>query len=145
MLFYIVIFLVCLAAGLLLPWLFRVLSGNGNLVEQTKSRPLSKIQSTSHLSPHAKRATMKDPWASQLALAGANNAQVRQDIGESSSFYDPCKEYSVPHQAKMLLKRVDRTSRDERRVVETATYKVSREIRVSQNNSKSVGKPTSTS
>jgi hypothetical protein len=140
MLFYTAIFLVCLVAGLLLPLLFRVLSGVGNVVEQTAC-PLSKIQSTSHLSPHAKRAIKRDPWASQLALANTNHAIARQDMGGGGSYYDPRKEYSVPHQAKMLLKRTDRISRGERRVVETATYKVSREIRVAQNDSKSAGKP----
>ena len=138
--FYTAIFLACLVAGLLIPWLFRVLSGKGNVVEQA-ARPLSKIQSTSHLGHYAKSAIDKDPWAPELALVNANHAKVRKEMGGGGSCYDPCREYSVPHQAKMLLKRVDRIGRNERRVVKTATYKVSREIRVPQNNSKSVCKP----
>ena len=140
MLFYTAIFLACLVAGLLIPWLFRMLFVERNAIEQT-ARPRSKIQSTSHLSPHAKRAIKKDPWAAQLALVSANRAPARQEVGRGGSYYVLSKEYSVPHQAKMLLNRVDRVSREERRGVETATYKVSRKIRVPQNNSKSVCKP----
>lgn len=136
MLFYIAIFLACLAIGLLLPLLFRVLSGAGNVVAKT-ARPLSKTQSTSHLSPHVKRAIRKDPWALQLALVSAENAAARQEMGGDDSYYDSCKEYSVPHRATMLHKRAARTSREERRVVESATYKVSREVRVLQSDSNS--------
>jgi hypothetical protein len=139
MLFYIAILLACFVAALLIPWLFRLLSVKRNVVEQT-ARPRSKIQSTSHLSTYAKSVIKKDPWAPELALVGASRAQARNEMGEGRSYYDPCKEYSVPHQAKMLLKRAERVSRGERRVVESATYRVNREIRVSQNNTKSANK-----
>ncbi len=147
MLFYIAIFLACLVAGLLIPWLFRSLSGLRKVFEKT-TRPLSKIQSTSHLRAYAESSKKQDPLVPELALATANSAEARKKMGGGVSYYDPRKEYSVPHQSTMLLNRTERLTRQERQVVERATglvhtssYKVSREIRIPQNNSKSDSKP----
>lgn len=137
MLFYTVIFVVCLVAAFLITWLFSSLSDKRSAVKTT-ARPLSKIQSTSHLSTYARSATGRDPWAPQLAIAGAGDVKAGQELGGGGSYNDPSKSFSVPHQARTLLKPDDRISRDERRIVERAAYKVSRRNRVLQSNSKPV-------
>ena len=134
MLFYTTIFVACLAAAIIIPWLYRLIAGAGKAVHRS-ILPGSVHGPTSHLdsSPARNRSNAWDLKNNHipgmvLARSFAGQSKVRHKIGEDSSHYGPLNTYSAPKYNKALMPKADWIQREDKTALIGSTYKVTRRV-----------------
>ncbi len=136
MLFYTSIFIACIAAGFVLPWLYRLISRVGSAIFRIIF-PRSDNGPTSHLQLSPVPVLNHETKAS---LAGSN---TRQDAGGDNSYFGPRNNYSVPLRAKVNLNSAGWIRREDKETIGGRTYKVNRRLKVREKNPRYVSKPVS--
>lgn len=140
-LFYIAIFVACLGAALIIPWLFRLLSSTGRAVQRSIF-PRSDSGPTGHLKANPTRAVNTDSPASvSRKCAVRSHADLNPE--SDNSYFGPRKEYSPPLEAKVQLNSAGWISREDRLTSNGRTYKVNRRIKVREKYPKYISKPAS--
>ena len=134
MLFYTTIFVACLVAAIIIPWLYRLIAGAGKAVHRSML-PRSEHGPTSHLgtSPARHGSTAWDLKNNHipgmlLAREFAGQSKVRQKIGEDSSYYGPLNTYSAPKYNKARMPKADWIQREDKTALIGNTYKVTRRL-----------------
>ena len=152
MLFYTAIFVVCVIAAISIPWLYRLISSAGKAVQQTIF-PGSEKGPTSHLKTtpvYSGNNGASAPWdltsynePMVLARVSANQAEVDQAMGENTSYYGPNNVYAAPLRAKVILPSSGWIQREDKRLHDGITYKVTRRVKTREKNPKYVSRPSS--
>lgn len=151
MLFYTAIFIVCLIAAIIIPWLYRLISGAGKVVQQTVL-PRAKNGPTNHVETNQVSLSNTDtssPWdlvshhaPRALARVRARQAEAEHAIGESNSYYGPRNVYSAPLCTETDMPSAGWIQREDRPTPNGASYKVTRRVRTREQNPKAVRKPS---
>jgi hypothetical protein len=145
MLFYTTIFVTCLIAAIVIPWLYRLISGAGKAVHRT-ILPSSEHGPTRHLatSPVGNGSTpfdLKNYHAPRvLAMEYAARPKAEQKLAGDNSYYGPRNNYSALKLVKSRMPSADWIHREDR-----PTFKGDDTYRVSRRAKKFTGilKPTS--
>jgi hypothetical protein len=134
MLFYTTIFVACVIAAIIIPWLYRLISGAGKAVHRT-ILPRSEHGPTSHLKTSTVRNgshpfDLKNHHAPGMLLAReyAGRSKVGQKIGENTSYYGPHNNYSAPSYNKARMPKADWIHREDKTALIGSTYKVTRRV-----------------
>jgi len=131
MLFYTTIFVACVIAAIVIPWLYRLISGAGKAVHQT-ILPRSEQGPTSHLetSPVHNGST---PWdlkthraTGMLAMEYAARPKAEQKFAGDNSYYGPRNNYSALKPVKSRMPSADWIHREDKPALKGDIYKVTR-------------------
>ena len=131
MLFYTAIFVACLIAAIVIPWLYRLISGAGKAVHRT-ILPSSERGPTSHLatSPVRNGSTpfdLKNHRApGMLAMEYAARPKAEQKLAGDNSYYGPHNNYSALKQTKSRMPSDGWIHREDRPTLKGDTYRVTR-------------------
>ena len=131
MLFYTTIFVACVIAAIVIPWLYRLISGAGKAVHQT-ILPRSEHGPTSHLetSPVHNGST---PWdlrnhhaPGMLAMEYAARPKAEQKFAGDNSYYGPRNNYSALKPVKSRMPNAGWIHREDKPTLKGDTYRVTR-------------------
>ena len=131
MLFYTTIFVACVIAAIVIPWLYRLISGAGKAVHQT-ILPRSERGPTNHLetSPVRNGST---PWdlknhhaTGNLAMEYAARPKAEQKFAGDNSYYGPRNNYSALKPVKSRMPSADWIHREDKPALKGDIYKVTR-------------------
>ncbi len=152
MLFYTSIFIACIITAVVIPWLYRLVSGAGTVILQTIS-PRCEKGPTCHLKANSVRLRSHSLSAYRsLETHGApiistrthgKRPEIRQEIAEDASYYGPRNIYSAPSHARVRLPSAGWLRREDSHSEIGGTYKVTRRLKVREKNPKIESKPAS--
>jgi hypothetical protein len=141
MLFYTTIFLACVIAAIIIPWLYRLISDAGKAVHRT-ILPHSEHGPTSHLRTSLVRHG-STPWDLKNHRAPGMFAKAEQKIASDDSYYGPRNQYSASTQAKVFMPNAGWIHREDKTAFIGNTYKVTRRLKTREKFPKIVSKPES--
>lgn len=145
MLFYTTIFVICLIAAVVLPWLYHLISGVGTTIHRA-IRPDSDKGPTSHLETSQVRNGAV-PWDLHAPRVIAREYGVRTKadgrIGEDNSYYGPRNSYSELAPSKTRMPNDGWIHREDKTALIGNTYKVTRRLKTREKNPRIVSKPSS--
>jgi len=131
MLIYTTIFVACVIAAILIPWLYRLISGAGKAVHQT-ILPRSEHSPTSHLETHSVR-NGSTPWdlkkhhaPGMFAMEYAARPKAEQKFAGDNSYYGPRNNYSSLTPVKSRMPSAGWIHREDKPTLNGDTYKVTR-------------------
>ena len=131
MLIYTTIFVACVIAAILIPWLYRLISGAGNAVHQT-ILPRSEHGPNSHLETHPVR-NGSSPWdlkkhhaLGMLAMEYAARPKAEQKFAGDNSYYGPRNNYSALKPVKSRMPSAGWIHREDKQMLKGDTYRVTR-------------------
>jgi len=152
MFLYTTIFIVCLVAAVTIPWLYRLISGAGKVVQQA-ILPGAEKGPTSHLQANPVYASSNGasvPWdlisynePKALARIHADRSEAEETMGQNKSYFGPCDVYSAPLRTKVNLPNAGWIQREDKPSLKGTTYKVSRRVKTREKNPQHVGRPSS--
>ncbi len=140
-LFYISILVGCLAVALALPWFYRMVCRATTTLLRSVL-PGTDKGPTRHLQAYS-RSVIKNNTLASISRACAVRAHTDSQTARDNAYFGPMNEYSVPVQTRVQLNSAGWIRREDRQTVGGRTYKVSRRIRVREQNPKYVSKPAS--
>jgi len=141
MLIYTTIFVACVVAAIIIPWLYRLISGAGKAVHRT-ILPRSEHGPTSHLKTSLARHG-STPWDLKNHYAPGMLAKVEQKIAMDNSYYGPRNQYSTSTQAKVFMPNAGWINREDKTALNCNSYKVTRRLKIREKFPNIVSKPTS--
>ena len=151
MLFYTAIFVSCVLAAIIIPWLYRLISGAGKAVQRTVL-PGAEKGPVSHLntSPvYAGNNGASTPWdlvsyneSTALARVRAKRSAAERNTAKNNSYIGPRNEYSAPLHVNVDLPSFGWINREDRPSKDGKTYKVTRRVRTREKNPKHVNRPS---
>ncbi len=131
MLFYTTIFVACLIAAIIIPWLYRLFSGAGKAVHRL-ILPRSEHDPTSHLKAGSVREGLT-PWdikdhraPGMLAMEYAARPKAEQRLAGDDSYYGPRNSYSALKPVKSRMPNAGWINREDKPTPKGNTYKVTR-------------------
>ncbi len=152
MLLYTFILVACIIVAVVIPWLYRLVSGAGTVILQTIS-PRCEKGPTSHLKANSVRLHTHSLSAYRsLETHGApiisarthdKRREIRQEIAEDASYYGPRNIYISPTHAKVQLPSAGWLQREDSHSAAGRAYKVTRRLKIREKNPKIVSKPAS--
>ena len=152
MFFYIAIFIACVIAAIIIPWLFRLISGAGKAVQRSVL-PGAEKGPVSHLniSPvYAGNNGASTPWdlvsyneSTALARVRAKRLAAERNTAKNNSYIGPRNEYSAPLHTDVNLPVTGWINREDKPSKDGTSYKVTRRVRTREKNPKHVNRPTS--
>jgi len=131
MLFYTTIFVACLLAAIIIPWLYRLISSAGKVVQRT-ILPGSEHGPTSHLEtiPVRNGSTqfdLKNHHApGMLAVEYAARPKAEQKFAGDNSYYGPRNNYSSLTPVKSRMPSAGWIHREDKPTPKGDTYRVTR-------------------
>jgi len=131
MLFYTTIFVACVLAAIIIPWLYRLISSAGKVVQRT-ILPGSEHGPTSHLEtiPVRNGSTqfdLKNHHApGMLAVEYAARPKAEQKFAGDNSYYGPRNNYSSLTPVKSRMPSADWIHREDKPTPKGDTYRVTR-------------------
>lgn len=152
MFFYTAIFIACVIAAITIPWLYRLISGAGKMVQQTILSGSEKGP-VSHLNTnpvYAGNNGASPPWdlvsynePSAQARARAKRSAAESNTGKNNSYIGPRNEYSAPLHANVDLPSFGWIQREDKPLQDGTSYKVTRRVRTREKSPKHVNRPSS--